>query len=425
MENRKVKGKLWSLLEESKDELLELCSQLIQRPSLNPPIQADAITEYIAQYFDENKIPYQVLYNKPNMPIFVAEVRKDGGKTLCINGHTDVVSPGELSHWHFDPHCGTITDTQVLGRGASDMLCGVAIGMHVAKLIVKHQLPLKGKLVLHLVSDEESGGEFCSKWLVENGWADGIDAVMLPEPTTYNNVECGSKGGVGMILRSYGTQAHGSVCSFVGDNAISKMIRILSHVEDLRQMKAVYADHQKPVVENAKKVAEAILKVKGVGEAIDHVTCNVSYMRTGDGQKAASSEYCEARVGYGVPVGVRAADVKEAFEQLLRDLDIHGVEIEYTRIKEPTFTPASEEIVQIALENANYIWQKEVLPVYQWATSDGKYYRYAGIPAIQYGPANIDGVHGYDECADIEDILNCAKTYLGVITDFIGFEDME
>ena len=200
------------------------------------------------------------------------------------------------------------------------------------------------------------------------------------------------------------------------------MIRILSRVEELRTMQAIYEEHQLPVVANSKKIAETILKVKGVGEAIDHVTCNVSYIKTGNSEQSASSEYCEARVGYGVPVGIRANDVKESFEQLIKAMNLSNVEIEYVRIAEPTYTPAKEEIVQTALENANYIWNKEVIPVYQWATSDGKYYRYAGIPTIQYGPANIDGVHGYNECADIQDILNCAKTYCAVITDFLGVE---
>ena len=389
MKNLTLKQTWWKMIDETKDELLDLCSQLLQRPSINPPINADEITNYIVNYLKENEIPYELVYNKPNMPIIIATVGNSEGKTLCINGHTDIVPPGDLSKWEFDPHCGTITETQVRGRGASDMLCGVALALHIAKLIVKNKIKIKGKLVLHLVSDEESGGQYCSKWLVENGYAKGIDAVMLPEPTSYNNVESGSKGSVTAIIKCYGTQAHGSVCSFVGDNAIAKMIRILSRVEELRTMQAIYEEHQLPVVANSKKIAETILKVKGVGEAIDHVTCNVSYIKTGNSEQSASSEYCEARVGYGVPVGIRANDVKESFEQLIKAMNLSNVEIEYVRIAEPTYTPAKEEIVQTALENANYIWNKEVIPVYQWATSDGKYYRYAGIPTIQYGPANI------------------------------------
>ena len=215
MKNLTLKQTWWKMIDETKDELLDLCSQLLQRPSINPPINADEITNYIVNYLKENDIPDDLVYNQPNMPIIIATVGNSEGKTLCINGHTDIVPPGDLSKWEFDPHCGTITETQVRGRGASDMLCGVALALHIAKLIVKNKIKIKGKLVLHLVSDEESGGQYCSKWLVENGYAKEIDAVMLPEPTSYNNVESGSKGSVTAIIKCYGTQAHGSVCSFV------------------------------------------------------------------------------------------------------------------------------------------------------------------------------------------------------------------
>ena len=422
MKNLEKKEKLWALLDETKDELLTLCSDLIRRPSTNPPIDPKEITQFITDFFIENEIPHEVLYNNPRLPIIIAHVGNKGGKVLCINGHTDTVDPGDLSKWNFDPHCGTITDTQVRGRGASDMLCGVAIGMHIAKLIKKYNLDILGEVRLHLVSDEESGGDFCSKYLTENGYADDIDAVMLPEPTTYNNVETGSKGGVRIMIRCWGVHVHGSVCSFAGeDNAMKKMVKILSQMEEIRTLKAHYEDHQLPIIKNSKDVAEAILKVKGVGEAIDHVTYNINYLRAGT-EELSPSEYCEAVIGCGIPNGIDGNLVIEIVENILKRVNLPNVEIEYLRRKPATYTPASEEIVKITLENANYLWgpEKKVVPVYQWATSDGKYYRQAGVPAIQYGPANINGVHGYNECAEIEEIINCAKTYMGVVADFLG-----
>lgn len=422
VKNLEKKEKLWKLLEETKQELLTLCSELIRRPSVNPPIDPKEITDFITGYFDQNGIDYEVIYNHPQLPIILANVGKKGGRVLCINGHTDTVPPGDLSKWDFDPYCGTITDTQVCGRGASDMLCGVAIGMHIAKLIKQHNIDVLGQIRLHLVSDEESGGDYCSKFLAENGYADDIDALMLPEPTTYNNVETGSKGSIRLVVHCCGKQVHGSICSFAGeDNAMKKMVKILSSMEDVRALQAHFEEHQLEVVENSKQVARDILKVEGVGEVIDHVTYNVSYLKTGD-ETHSPAEYCEAGIGFGIPNGIATERVRETIENIVKRLNLPDVELEYKKIRYATYTPVSEEIVQTALENANYLWgpDKKVVPVYQWATSDGKYYRLAGVPSIQYGPANIDGVHGYSECADIEEIVNCVKTYLGVIVDFLG-----
>jgi acetylornithine deacetylase/succinyl-diaminopimelate desuccinylase-like protein len=57
-----------------------------------------------------------------------------------------------------------------------------------------------------------------------------------------------------------------------------------------------------------------------------------------------------------------------------------------------------------------------VYPVYQWASSDGLYYRAIGIPAIQNGPCN-PGIHGYNETADILEILNMAKNHMAIAVD--------
>ena len=47
-------------------------------------------------------------------------------------------------------------------------------------------------------------------------------------------------------------------------------------------------------------------------------------------------------------------------------------------------------------------------------------FRYAGIPTLQYGPANLEGVHAYNETVDVQDVINAAKVYIGAITDYLG-----
>ena len=35
-----------------------------------------------------------------------------------------------------------------------------------------------------------------------------------------------------------------------------------------------------------------------------------------------------------------------------------------------------------------------------------------GIPTIQYGPANTEGIHSYNENVDIEDVVNAGRIYV-------------
>ena len=50
MKQQEIKKGLWALADETRDELLSLCSELIRRPNVNPPIKAREITEYIERY---------------------------------------------------------------------------------------------------------------------------------------------------------------------------------------------------------------------------------------------------------------------------------------------------------------------------------------------------------------------------------------
>jgi succinyl-diaminopimelate desuccinylase len=423
VESLKTKTRLWALIDETKGDLLSLITELVKRPSLNPPVNAKAITDYIVSYFQRYGIRHRVVGARPDRPIIIAEVRgaeKPGDavtshdRTLCLNGHTDVVGPGDLSKWAFDPHCGTVTDRQVLGRGTSDMLSGVAIDMHILRLLSEHKLQFEGKVVMHLVPDEETGSEMGTRWLTENHYADGIDGVILGEPTSWCNVEIGSKGSMLATVRSFGTQAHGSVASFVGDNAIVKMSTFLGRLEELRTLTAEVSEDQRVVIRFSKEVAERMLGVSDVGDAIDHITYSVSTIRSGTPGKA-ECEYCEAKVHFRIPNGVRVKQLRDRFLEIGRQC---GVECEVTRVIEPACTFIREPIVQMALDNASLLYGKKVVPVYQWASSDGLYYRSLGIPTVQHGPANIGGIHGYNETVDIDEVILVAKVHLGIIADF-------
>ena len=48
------------------------------------------------------------------------------------------------------------------------------------------------------------------------------------------------------------------------------------------------------------------------------------------------------------------------------------------------------------------------------------FFRYAGIPTLQYGPSTPSGIHSYNETAEVTDVVNIAKVYLCTIVDFLN-----
>ena len=200
-----------------------------------------------------------------------------------------------------------------------------------------------------------------------------------------------------------------------------ELAALLERLDEMRTIQSVFSPEQLPVVASSKEVARTMLRNEQVGDAIDHVTYNVNAITCG-GEGRSPMEYCTANVNFGIPVGVEPAKVKAAFDELIRSTGYSGITYEILRDREPCFTPADAEIVQVGLEYASHLCGKTVVPAYQWAASDAKWYRYRGIPALQYGPANIDGVHGYSESADIEEIMNTQKTYWAILDDLLGID---
>ena len=101
-----------SLIEQDKHKLLQLCSDLIQIPSVNPPGEMEAITSFICSYLDAHNISYEVLRPTPTAPNIVASLGKKGGRRLSLNGGSDVVPPGNPERWDFGPLCGGIREAE-------------------------------------------------------------------------------------------------------------------------------------------------------------------------------------------------------------------------------------------------------------------------------------------------------------------------
>ena len=76
--------------------------------------------------------------------------------------------------------------------------------------------------------------------------------------------------------------------------------------------------------------------------------------------------------------------------------------------------------MEAVARNVQEVWGEPLNRTYQWASSDARFFRYAGIPALQYGPANLEGVHAYNETVDVEDAVNAAKIYICTMTDYLN-----
>lgn len=402
-------------------ELIELTSKLIQINSENPTGSQREVIDFVKKYLEDSGIAAEELKANEAFPCVLAKIGNDEGSSIILNGHVDVVPAGDLSKWRFDPFCGEVTEKQILGRGTSDMKAGVAGILFAMRLLKESEAPIKGNVRLHIVSDEESGGQYGTKWLCEQGYADKADACIVAEPTSNYTIEIGQKGSNELVLKAFGTSAHGSLGNYKGDNAIIKLSKVLQNIGRLHEVRGHFSPDQAQALENSKFIAANKLEMPGIENVIDHVTASVGLIQGGTKLNMVP-DYCEARVDIRLPIGADVTEVDRAIQTLINDSDVDGVEYDVTWKNFGNSTSIDAPIVKAIKKNAEEIWNIKVLPAYQWASSDARYYREKGIPTIQYGPANTEGIHSYNENVDIQDVINANKIYLLSLCDLLGIE---
>lgn len=169
---------------------------------------------------------------------------------LMLHGHLDVV-PAEAADWSVHPFSGAVEDGYVWGRGAVDMKDMVGMIIAVARHFKRSGTVPPRDLVFAFVSDEEAGGNYGCKWLVDNrpdlfdGVTEAIGEVggfslTIPrreggERTLYL-IETAEKAMLWMRLTARGRAGHGSM---IHDN---------NAVTSVAEAVAKLGKHQFPVV---------------------------------------------------------------------------------------------------------------------------------------------------------------------------------
>lgn len=413
-----TRQEIWNLIDERQDELLKLCSEMIQIPSINPPGDVENIVRYIKKYLEDCGIGYEVVGASEDKPNILARYGTPDGKTVVFNGHCDVVPVGEEEKWDFPPFSGKIKNGEMLGRGTSDMKCGLGAAMFAIALFAKEGIQLSGDVLLTVVPDEETGGTYGTKWLKENGYLKG-DWGIVAEPTGMGNIEVGQKGTMGMNLYATGKTAHGSLNPYVGENAIEKLVSLLPQMYQLREMQSTLSGELAVVMEESKKGCKRIQKAEGVETIMDHVTVNLGTIQGGV-KRNMVPDMAMAELDVRVPIGVTHEAVIEKVNEIIKKSGIEGVYATYENPKGGNYVSVNDPIVKTTQNCVKELLGIECTATYQWASSDTRYFREAGIATIQYGPSNSVGIHNYNETVDVADIITACKIYAAIILELVG-----
>jgi acetylornithine deacetylase/succinyl-diaminopimelate desuccinylase-like protein len=150
------------------DRPVELLRNLIRFDTTNPPGNEGQCISYIGHLLKAAGIETTILGRDPARTNLIARLSGQGNAPpLLLQGHVDVVTT-ENQTWQHPPFEGKVVDGFVWGRGAIDMKGGVVMMLAAFMRAKAEGLQPPGDVILAVVSDEEKGGEFGARYLVEN-----------------------------------------------------------------------------------------------------------------------------------------------------------------------------------------------------------------------------------------------------------------
>jgi acetylornithine deacetylase/succinyl-diaminopimelate desuccinylase-like protein len=123
------------LLEEVRDEVTQLLSELIKIDTTNPPGNETAAAKFLAEHLEKEGFKCEVVESAPKRGSIVTRIKGEGkAPSLLLLSHLDVV-PATPKEWSVPPFSGMVKDNFVWGRGALDCKSLVAIEATVMKLL--------------------------------------------------------------------------------------------------------------------------------------------------------------------------------------------------------------------------------------------------------------------------------------------------
>ncbi|WP_446663532.1 M20 family metallopeptidase [Flexivirga sp. B27] len=384
-------------------DLVALTQALVRIPGENPPGEEAARVDALVAACEQRGLAVRrtsAAEGRDNVSVTTAG---GDGPRLLLLGHTDVVPVGE--GWSVEPFGGVVRDGRIFGRGATDMLGGLAASVvamdAVQRAVAETGTRLSGRIELAATVDEEEGGIGIRRFMQDEPPA--YLGCITAEPTDLQTI-IAARGDCYLDITVHGLAAHAGRPSD-GRNAIYGAARV---IESLRAWNDELAAAPHPLVGPATWSVGIV--TGGQGTAIVPATCRVQSDR-------------RLLPGEDPDAVLRAVNAR--IDAL--DLPADGLRAE---VEMPMSMPGFE-----TSEDAGFVRHVDRaladsggpgLPLGGWtAACDGGYVsRDFGVPTVVLGPGSVnEQAHRPDESVSIEELMTAARTYLRIAVRLLGTSD--
>ena len=411
-----------SEVDRAADELVQFTVDLVRIPTVNPPGEEyDACAHFLGEYLErrafaveyiaaEGRAEHTIRHPRVNV---VGSRRGGAGPVVHLNGHIDVVPPGD--GWTVDPFGGLVRDGKIFGRGVCDMKAGIAAAVFAAEAIARAGVTLPGTVEISGTVDEESGGFAGVAYLAAAGRikAGRTDFVIIPEPLNVDRICIGHRGVYWFEVTARGRIGHGSM-PFLGISAIEGMGRLLESVRDILMPALAGRRTAVPVVPPGAR--NATININGIegGQPVGGIQtpCVADLCRAVFDRRFLIEEGFDAAKQEVVELVTRVAEEAHGVRFDVRDL----------MVVHPTRTPDDSPVIASLDRSIRSVLGRPPELIASPGTYDHKHVaRIAGVPhCVAYGPGELEQAHQPDEYCRIDDLVNATKVLALATLDLMG-----
>jgi acetylornithine deacetylase/succinyl-diaminopimelate desuccinylase family protein len=406
-----VKEQIKQWIDTHFDEEVAFLQQVIRIPTDTPPgdnaPHADAVAAMVEELgwsAQKHAVPQQAVRDYGMQSITNLIVRRqygDGGPTIALNAHGDVVPPGE--GWSKPPYGGVIEDGYIYGRAAAVSKSDFATYVFAVRALEALGVPLKGALELHFTYDEEFGGLLGPGWLLEQGLTkpDFVIAAGFSYDIVTAHNAC-----LQLEITVHGKAGHGAMPETAVD-ALQAATRILN---------AIYG--QLPELK----------KIKSKVPGIDSPTMLVGRIDGGTNTNVVPGKVVmkmdRRMIPEEDPVAVEA-QVRALIEDAVKGMP--GIRVEIRRLLlshalRPL--PGSDALVARLQQNGRDVMGEEISAMGTPLYADARLYGERGIPAVLYGagPRSVpeSNAKKADEKLALDDLRKATKVVALTLLDFLA-----